>query len=63
MYNARTHPARAPGCGGRRIEARARGGRETDASRGKFAAALVNQLATYLDARMGLKRPLKPKAR
>jgi hypothetical protein len=39
------------------------GVRDTDASRRKFASALVDQLAAYLDAQMGLKLPLKPKAK
>ena len=62
-YNVRTHTAPGTGFAGLQIESNSKGVRDTDASRRKFAAALVEQLATYLDAQMGLKLPLKPKAR
>lgn len=62
-YNVRTHTAPGTGFAGLQIESHSKGVRDTDASRRKFAAALVEQLATYLDAQMGLKLPLKPKAR
>ena len=62
-YNVRTHTAPGTGFAGLQIESHSKGVRDTDASRRKFAAALVDQLATYLDAQMGLKLPLKPKAK
>ena len=62
-YNVRTHTAPGTGFAGLQIESHSKGVRDTDASRRKFAAALVDQLATYLEAQMGLKLPLKPKAR
>ena len=62
-YNVRTHTAPGTGFAGLQIESHSKGVRDTDASRRKFAAALVDQLAAYLDAQMGLKLPLKPKAK
>ena len=57
------HTAPGTGFAGLQIESHSKGVRDTDASRRKFAAALVDQLAAYLDAQMGLKLPLKPKAK
>ena len=62
-YNVRTHTAPGTGFAGLQIESHSKGVRDTDSSRRKFAAALVDQLAAYLDAQMGLKLPLKPKAK
>lgn len=62
-YNVRTHTAPGTGFAGLQIESNSKGVRDTDASRRKFAAALVEQLATYLDVQMGLKLPTKPKAK
>jgi hypothetical protein len=62
-YNVRTHTAPGTGFAGLQIESNSKGVRDNDASRRKFATALVEQLAAYLDAQMGLKLPLKPKAR
>ena len=62
-YNSRTHTAPGTGFAGLQIETNSKGVRDTDASRRKFAAALVEQLAAYMDAQMGLKIPLKPKAK
>jgi len=62
-YNVRTHTAPGTGFAGLQIESNSKGVRDTDASRRKFAAALVDQLAAYLDAQMGIKLPVKPKAK
>ena len=62
-YNSRVHTAEGTGFAGLQIETNAKGVRDTDASRRRFAAAFVEQLATYLDAQMGLKLPPKPPAR
>jgi len=59
-YNSRVHTAEGTGFAGLQIETNSKGVRDTDASRRKFAAALVEQLATYLDAQMGLKLPAGP---
>lgn len=62
-FNVRTHTAPGTGFAGLQIESHSKGVRDTDASRRKFAAALVEQLATYLEAQMELKLPAKPGAR
>ena len=62
-YNVRTHTAPGTGFAGLQIESHSKGVRDTDASRRKFAAALVDQLAAYLDAQMGIKLPVKPKTK
>jgi hypothetical protein len=54
-----------PGTGfaGLQIESHSKGVRDTEASRRRFAAALVEQLAAYLDAQMGMRLPTKPAAK
>ena len=62
-YNVRTHTAPGSGFAGLQIETNYKGVRDTDASRRKFATALVDQLATYLDAQMGVRLPGRAEAR
>jgi hypothetical protein len=54
-YNLRTHTAQGTGFAGLQIETHSKGVRDTDSSRRAFAAALVEQLATYLETHAGLK--------
>lgn len=62
-YNVRTHTAPGTGFAGLQIESHSKGVRDTEASRRRFAAALVEQLAAYLDAQMGMRLPTKPAAK
>ena len=58
-YNLRTHTAPGTGLAGLQIESNSKGVRDTEASRKKFASALVEQLSAYLEIHMDLRIPLK----
>jgi hypothetical protein len=62
-YNTRTHTAAGTRFAGLQIETNSKGVRDTEANRRRFATALTEQLAVYLDERLSLKLPTAPPAK